>query len=159
MALIVEDGTGLLTAESYISVSDADAYHSSFGNTEWAGYSSSEKEVALRRATVYIDSNYSFLGHKLKLSQRLEWPRYSYADYEQWPEIDVQRACCELALRAAAGQLIEDGPSQVVLREVIGPLRTDYAWKDPEIKYPIVDRLLGKFTLNNSTTVRIGLTG
>lgn len=98
MALIVEDGTGLATAESYVSVSDADAYHVSFGNTDWAGYSTEQKEIALRRATVYIDSNYTFAGEKYRLAQRLEWPRYNYSENEAWPEVNIVQACCELAL-------------------------------------------------------------
>lgn len=35
MALIVEDGTGLSTAESFISVADAVTYHTNRGNTSW----------------------------------------------------------------------------------------------------------------------------
>ncbi len=35
MALIVEDGTGLSTAESYISVADATTYHTARGNSSW----------------------------------------------------------------------------------------------------------------------------
>ncbi len=35
MSLIVEDGTGLSTAESYISVADATTYHTDRGNATW----------------------------------------------------------------------------------------------------------------------------
>lgn len=35
MALITEDGTGLSTAESYISVADAGIYHTARGNASW----------------------------------------------------------------------------------------------------------------------------
>ena len=35
MALIVEDGTGLANAESYVSVADATTYHTNYGNTAW----------------------------------------------------------------------------------------------------------------------------
>jgi len=36
MSLIVEDGTGKSTSESYISVADASTYHAARGNTLWA---------------------------------------------------------------------------------------------------------------------------
>jgi len=35
MALVTEDGTGLSTAESYISVADATTYHTARGNSTW----------------------------------------------------------------------------------------------------------------------------
>jgi len=35
MALVTEDGTGLSTAESYISVADATTYHTARGNSSW----------------------------------------------------------------------------------------------------------------------------
>ena len=35
MSLIVEDGTGLATAEAYISVADATTYHAARGNSTW----------------------------------------------------------------------------------------------------------------------------
>lgn len=54
MALIVEDGTGLADAESYLSVADADTYHADRNNEAWQDYSTAEKEAALRKATQYI---------------------------------------------------------------------------------------------------------
>jgi len=35
MSIVVEDGTGLATAESYISVADAVTYHTARGNSTW----------------------------------------------------------------------------------------------------------------------------
>ena len=51
MSLVVEDGTGKADAESYISVADADTYHSNRGNTDWAALTTTEKEQLLRGAT------------------------------------------------------------------------------------------------------------
>ena len=44
MALIVEDGTGKATANSYVSLAVADAYFLLRGNADWAG-PDTEKEV------------------------------------------------------------------------------------------------------------------
>ena len=52
MSLIVEDGTGMETAESYASVAQADARLAALGMTNWATLTTTEKEQALRRATV-----------------------------------------------------------------------------------------------------------
>lgn len=80
MTLVVEDGTGLATAEAYVSVSDADAYHIARGNQSWADQTvpSDSKEAALRRATAFIDATYRgrFPGYPASgRRQALEWPR------------------------------------------------------------------------------------
>jgi hypothetical protein len=159
MSIVVEDGTGLASAESYPSVVYADAYHASYGNDAWAALTTTQKEVCLRKATRYIDTNYVFRGVKKYLAQGLEFPRHGYADYEQWPERDVLQACCELALRASEDDLQQDSEDQVVIREVIGPLRTDYAYKGMQVRYAVVDRLLQRFISTGGGSVRIELTG
>ena len=67
MSLIVEDGTGKSNAESYISVADADTYHSNRDNTDWAALTTAEKERLLRIATDYMVAVY-----------RLRWDGYRY---------------------------------------------------------------------------------
>ena len=49
MALVHEDGTGKTDAESYCSVTFADARHTAFGNSTWTG-ADAVKEAALRKA-------------------------------------------------------------------------------------------------------------
>ena len=63
MSLIVEDGTGLDTAESYVSVVDAGTYCTAHGLTAWTG-TDGVKESALRNATQYIDTMYNFRSAK-----------------------------------------------------------------------------------------------
>ena len=50
MALIVEDGSGKLDSESYISVADCTTYCTAHGLTAWTG-TDAAKETALRNAT------------------------------------------------------------------------------------------------------------
>jgi len=65
MAITVEDGTGLSDANSYLSVSDADAYWADRANATSPGgiawSSASEKEGALIEASQYLDSTYSWV--------------------------------------------------------------------------------------------------
>jgi len=77
MSLIVETGSGSSTSESYLSEADADTYHSNFGNTAWALLASADKEIALRKATRYIDTKFSgdWYGKRTNSSQALDWPR------------------------------------------------------------------------------------
>jgi len=119
MALIVEDGTGLPTAESYISVADATTYHIINGTgDDWDAVD--DKEAAMRKATAYMTQAYRlrWKGMRAHLTQRLDWPRLyvpildapsgygfvSYVNDQVVPE-EVKAACAILALQANSGVL------------------------------------------------------
>lgn len=93
--ITVEDGTGLASADSYISVADADRYHERFGNEAWADLNQTEKEIALRKATRDLDLLYHFKGEpKYPDVQALAFPR---TPYNGLPTA-LPTACAELAL-------------------------------------------------------------
>jgi len=81
MALVVEDGTGLTNADSYQSLVDADTYAANYGLSNWnakaasPGADDADKEVALRNATLLIDTCRKYLSQKLNSDQSLEFPR------------------------------------------------------------------------------------
>jgi hypothetical protein len=111
MSLVVEDGTGLSTAESYVSVTDADTYHSNRGHTTWTG-TDAVKEAALRVATAYIDGTYRrrFVGTKYSAEQALAWPRSGAVDADGWP-IDED----------VIPQALKDATAEAALRELVTP--------------------------------------
>lgn len=84
MAIIVEDGTIVESANSYTALATADAYHELMGNTAWADFSDDVKEAALVRGTLMLESRYRdrWIGSKTnndngdpKVAQLLAWPR------------------------------------------------------------------------------------
>ena len=80
MALIVEDGTGLSTAESFLSVADAVTILGNFGlDVVFSTKTTSEQEAALRNATLFIEDRYShrYNGVVTNETQALSWPRYN----------------------------------------------------------------------------------
>lgn len=92
MAFVVEDGTGLATATSYISEAEADDHHTDRGNAAWTG-TSTAKQQALVRATDYVDKRFgsSFRGFRESKSQALEWPRIDAFDNDDFLMSDVDR--------------------------------------------------------------------
>jgi len=171
MALDVEDGTGKSTAESYISVSDASAYHSARGNSAWAALATDAlREEALRRATDYMVQIYRMLwkGVKNSSTQALDWPRSSVylepvvtGSSEEYPNLvsstivptDIERACAELALKSASATLYADQTQQVV-REKIGPIETEYDTNSQlAIRYKAVDAILAPYLKRPRGTV------
>lgn len=136
--LVVEDGTGLMDAESYASLAQTNAYHSAMGNS-WAG-GDDAKEAALRRATQYIDTNYRFKSEPVSDSQALEWPRSGYS----WPERSVVKAAMELAAKAIVGDLYADVEASAVQSETVGPISVTYAARlnGGQKRFTVADRLL-----------------
>lgn len=154
MSLIVEDGTGLATAESYISVADAGTYHSNRGNTAWAALTSDTvREQYLRKGTDYIEQVYGlrWQGYQVYPTvQALSWPRYDVWTGERYIESDeiptaIKNACAELALKAATETLNED-LEQGVIREKVGSIEVEYDKSSPQAKrYKAVDAMLAPF--------------
>lgn len=50
---------------SFCNISDADIFHADRGNTSWDDFSDESKEIALIRATDYINYNYIFTGNPI----------------------------------------------------------------------------------------------
>lgn len=150
MALEVEDGSGKVNAESYVSVADCTSYHAAFGNSAWAALTLDAQEVALRKATQYIDARYRFKGERLKYDQALQWPRSGFASKDvseltpPWPVPQVKNATCELALTASTTDLFTNEDSRAVTEETVGPITLKYgdARFGGQVRYTLVDDLL-----------------
>lgn len=166
MALTVEDGTGKTNAESYLSVSDADTYHSSFGNTSWSALTTANKEMALRKATRYLDNRFRarWVGSRSNRDQALDWPRYGaidldgyLIDYNMLPE-DLKRATAEAALRSSQGTDLESDVtadnSGVVESSSFqaGPVSISetFSAKTSDTTYTVIDRLVGSLVQDNA---------
>lgn len=150
MSLIVEDGTGVSGADSYITLEYAASYHSALGNAAWAAATSEQQEVALRRAAQYLDFNYYWRGVKTAQTNAREWPRYDCLDKDGYAiasnviPTEIKNAQAELGLRALAGDLLADvsGGSSVI-REKVDAIEVEYEkGQSRQSAYTIVERLL-----------------
>lgn len=138
MAFLVEDGTGLVVATSYIDVAYADSYHTDRQTTIWTSETDqAKKESALIRATQYIDAKYGqfFNGNVLKVEQGLLWPRVD-AQYTNGqvivgiPEV-LKKATAELASRAITSSdlmpdinVVTHGPNVLEVTEKVDVIET-----------------------------------
>ena len=170
MSLIVEDGTGKSNAESYISVADADTYHSNRDNTDWAALTTAEKERLLRIATDYMVAVYRLRwdGYRYVNTQALDWPRIyvpvrdicsvnaypEYVDFDVVP-VQVKNACAELALKANNETLLAD-QTQGVTREKVGPIEVEYDKFSPQFKrYLQIDAMLNIYFASSANQVKL----
>ena len=129
MALIVEDGTGMATAESYVSVAAADDYLNKRNrDTTWTTYTTPQKEGYLRAATEYVDAVCAWKGTVSTVDQALGWPRGNVLD--KWGRLiasdeiptQVKNAVAEVAAQGAIAQTGE----QMIKEETVGPITTVY---------------------------------
>jgi hypothetical protein len=170
MALVVEDGTGLANAESYVSVANCVAYATARGGV-FPGTDVPGSEAALRRATAFIDNTYRtrFTGYRtFRRAQALEWPRvgayvyipnnasdqayaggydpaYDYIGQNVIP-VEMINATCEAAIRefASPGALAPDldrGGAVKTLKA--GSVQIDYgASASPTTTWTAIDNAL-----------------
>lgn len=76
--IVVEDGTGIATANSYCSVEDADDYHENhLYATDWTSANTTTRENALIMASRLLDEQVSWDGAIVDSSSGLRWPRYN----------------------------------------------------------------------------------
>lgn len=102
MALVVEDGSVVTGANSYVSQAYADAYFeidSNFAAT-WDALSDADKELRLRWATRIADQKITWKGTKTTETSPLRWPRTGTYDrdgnvieYNEMPEQLLQFVC------------------------------------------------------------------
>lgn len=109
MAFEIETGSGSSTANSYVSVSDADTFHLDRGNLAWEELPDDEtKQSLLVKASDFLNNVEAFpwRGIRKTAGQSLAWPRVGVQEAHGQLVADnavpllVKRAACELALVA-----------------------------------------------------------
>ena len=156
MAFVVEDGTGLSTANSYVSVADFKSYWTDRNVT----YTELDPEIKgwLINATQYIDLNYTFKGEVSDSDQALQFPRKYICDKngnelasDKVP-LQVVYATCELgAINKTNKDLYEQNN---VKSEKLGPVSVTYKDGVNNESYPVVTNYLkGLIKGSNSLTV------
>ena len=170
MSFIVEDGTGIENANSYVTVIAADAYVADHGaSATWSAATDAKKEEALRLSTQYLSMNYAgqWRGIKSTSDQGLDWPRSSAVDDDGYTLLEVPDrladSCAEIALASISGDDLLPSlsdPGELIEEKVkVGPIETVEKWKfgkSQQTEYPKVDLLLAGL-LMSSNKLEIGL--
>lgn len=145
ITLVKEDGTGLVDANVYADLVEADQYlENSDRKTAWRGSSSKERSAALIQGADFLDQTYRnrYKGVRFSSAQRLEWPRDSVFDElgvlvpaDEIPE-EIGNASIEYAFEAATSPLaptpvVDDtGRTLISIREKVDVLETSKQYRD-----------------------------
>jgi hypothetical protein len=174
MALVVEDGTGLATAESFISVAAALTYLGNRGNATFETFTDAEHESALRRATDYMEQVYRlrWAGYRTSSTQALSWPRTlvpqpdAPGGYRAWPFYYatnfipplVQQACALLAAKVADGTDLSPDLGRNTSSEKVDVIEVHYEPGGRQYtKFRAVDNMLQIFMSSNSGGMNLSL--
>ena len=116
ITLVLEDGTKPIGANTYVSLADAETYHTNYGNVDWTGNADDElKKQALVLASQAVDLLYGakyMSGILPDSTQALLFPRMWFTDNdsrivkENNIPLCLKNAVCEIALLQMAGENI-----------------------------------------------------
>ena len=158
--LVVEDGSGLASANSYISLADANSYFEARRNpATWTEADDAAREQALRVGTDYLDAKYGdqWVGLRNTKTQALDWPRALAYDLDGYPiETDevpkrLKHATAEMALRylTAPDELLpdvaQDDQSIASESNTVGPISQSISYQGGKAyskRFTTVERLL-----------------
>ena len=122
--LVLEDGSGMSDANSYVSLAYADAYMVNRNYTAWLTQSEYVKKAAIIKAMDYVDNIFDWKGTRLYKDQALSFPRKGLIDDEGFdysgeiPE-KVKKAICEAAF------YVYKSYSLYIQKDVNGALKKD----------------------------------
>ena len=153
---IVENGTGLTNATSYVSVAEYKQYYENRG-IDYSATAEADIQVKLNVATEYIDNNYNFIGKIANDDQALSFPRVGlskngYAiDSDVIPQ-DLKDAVCYIADKVKNGNIeqVDDG----VKSESFGPVSKTYS-ETGQRKFPILNKYLKPYIMAGAPLVRL----
>jgi hypothetical protein len=151
--LIVEDGTNVPNANSYISQADALIYFNNKADQVYLAASQDQQAAALFRAGQGLDFwlNGRWYGKRANAVQSLDWPRKDVRDSEGYcvpnnvVPAKVKLAQAEVAKIELTTQFIQQSVdrSNAISKQTVGPIDITYMATAPSITYwPMVIAML-----------------
>lgn len=101
ISFIVEDGTGVSEANTYVDLDYALEYAVMKGYDSWTELTEIQQKIFLIRGTEYIDNYFMWKGRKAGPNQGLKFPRVELYDSDRFEirgiPVAVKKACIEAA--------------------------------------------------------------
>lgn len=169
VSLIVEDGSCVPSANSYVSLDFADSYMRNAGHSDWEKKTENERKSYLINATSYIDRTYTKVGwkgqKKFHRRQALCFPRVELFDKDGDEVLgipdELKKAVCEAAFIATTTSLfaIKDS-SGSIKRQKVDVLEVEYYSEsdssgDYISRFTVLDSLLSDFYKSKNDRNRV----
>ena len=170
MTLIVEDGSVVASAESYVTVAQFKTYCDNRG-ISYAATTDTQIEQNARKGFDYMLQRYwgMWKGYRKDASQMGDWPRsfvylepvvkglpgsYPYLVPEDSIPFEVRNAQCELMVRVVSADLMPDS-GQLEQSVTVGPISVTYNPNaiSPDPVYGVVDGYLKPYLIGGGAAV------
>ena len=164
MTLIVEDGSVVASAESYVAVAQFKTYCDNRG-ISYAATTDAQIEQNARKAFDYMLQRYRgvWKGYRKDATQVGDWPRsfvylepgsYPYLVSEDSIPFEVRNAQCELMVRVVSADLMPDS-GQLEQSVTVGPISVTYNPNaiSPDPVYGVVDGYLKPYLIGGGAVV------
>lgn len=159
VSLVVEDGSCVPSANSYVSLDFADNYMRNTGHSGWEEKTEDERKSCLINATSYIDRTYTKVGwkgqKKFHRRQALCFPRVELFDKDGDEVLgipdELKRAVCEAAFISISSSLFDvKDSSGSVKRQKVDVLEVEYYSENDSTgnyisRFTVLDSLLSDF--------------
>lgn len=124
--------------DSLVTLTEAATYMANYGHA-WPADELAQ-EVALRRATQYILSNYALD------------PQYLNPVAQK-----VKDACCEAAWRGAKGELFKDSDGRIMTEQTVDVITTKWAegQQGGQMRFAVIDALLRGLTTGGAMNIKL----
>lgn len=142
MAFTFDPTSAASTANSYLSVTEADDYFAGrFNSDKWSTFSTAQKQQLLVTASKQLDTA-MYGGRRSKQIQSLQWPRFGLSNYDGFAIPDtviptqIKEAACEMAywIWTEDDRILSDTEIQQVDSYKVGPI--DVAVNKERIIFP-----------------------
>ena len=144
--IVVEDGSGVANADSYITVAEARAYAAKRGFTTFDALTDGEVEAKIILAMDVVESyRGSFKGTKASSTQALQWPRADvYIDGTEIASTtiptELKNALSQLSVDAVSSTLQPNLGGRTVTREKVDVVEIEYAARGASAEYTVFDK-------------------
>lgn len=133
MACAITATAGSASANSYITIADADTYHEThISSATWDGASTDEKCRALQTATRLLDQWFEWNGSASDSTQALLWPRSGVIGPNGYLEANnaiptrIKHGCAELARQLIDNDRTADSDSRGVSSVTAGSVSVTF---------------------------------
>ena len=148
--------------DTYATRDFVDEYHASLGNTEWAAVEDDQRDIYIRRATLYLDRSYRYVGRRAAQFQPLSWPRTLATDLDGYAvatddtPLRIKRATAIVADQYRLGISLDpvitndDSAIEEIKVDVLEvKYRTEDRQKTSLVTLPLVDDLVYPYVVGN----------
>lgn len=163
MALVVEDGSVVDNANTYVDVDDVDTYCALMNYTTWTEADDTPTETAKKESAIYRSMQFfeslSYLGSKTAYDNPLSFPReYIYMETgDEFPDDEIplvlKNAVCEgayLEYVTPGATFVTGGDVKRVKRKKIDVLETEYFSSRASVPYPKLKTMIKDFLSSSS---------